>query len=364
MSVSRGVPLWRGPIVDGVTYSLLSRFLVDRERFRVLVVEGLQPRPVFDPATTFGSFWHTCEEAHASGVRDWAYNLCNHVQLVCRHHPTAQDHIDHWFLVCKTLFPLYVEHWGKHPDTLSRTPVLEEQVFSMPYHLPSGTIVRLRGKFDSVDSVGAGPQKHLMLQENKTKGRLDQGMITRQLNFDLQTMLYVVALGIYQNDHTDLAHSPSDKIVPHWRIGGVRYNVVKRPGIRRKKPTKSNPRGESREDFALRLASEVKKDPGSYFARWDVAVSPDDLATFRKKFLDPLLIHLCQWWEWVSSAEGVRDPFSPAGKGIHWLHPFGVYNILNEGGCTDLDNYLFTGSKAGLTRAASLFGELEGPPDA
>ncbi len=33
-------PVWKGPEVDGVTQSLLSRYLTCKERFRLLVIEG------------------------------------------------------------------------------------------------------------------------------------------------------------------------------------------------------------------------------------------------------------------------------------------------------------------------------------
>jgi hypothetical protein len=44
---------------------------------------------------------------------------------------------------------------------------------------------------------------------------------------------------------------------------------------------------------------------------------------------------------------------------IHWRHPFGVYDALNEGGSSDLDEYLETGSTVGLEKASTLFPELE-----
>jgi hypothetical protein len=51
-------------------------------------------------------------------------------------------------------------------------------------------------------------------------------------------------------------------------------------------------------------------------------------------------------------------PPTPHGP-VHWRHPFGVYDALNEGGSSDLDEYLETGSTVGLERASTLFPELE-----
>ena len=46
-SKKRNTPLWKGPTEDGITQSLLSRFLVCRERFRLKVIEGLAPEDRF-----------------------------------------------------------------------------------------------------------------------------------------------------------------------------------------------------------------------------------------------------------------------------------------------------------------------------
>ncbi len=72
--------------------------------------------------------------------------------------------------------------------------------------------------------------------------------------------------------------------------------------------------------------------------------------------------------EWSAEDEcgpNPADPFSPTHiRGcypvyIHWQHPFGVYNAMNEGGCTDLDEYLASGNVVGLRQIDNLFPELE-----
>jgi hypothetical protein len=77
-----------------------------------------------------------------------------------------------------------------------------------------------------------------------------------------------------------------------------------------------------------------------------------------------LLENLCEWWDHVERCRHSRvtpfnlgvDPETP--PGIHWRHPFGVYNSMDEGGGTDLDEYLETGNEVGLTRTSNLFPEL------
>jgi len=154
-------------------------------------------------------------------------------------------------------------------------------------------------------------------------------------------------------------------------IRGVRYNVVRRPlsggkgDIRRHKPSKKNPHGESAEAFYRRLAGIIAADPASYFMRWEVTVTPDDVARFRRECLDPILENLCWWYDQVvytgdSPAKHAAGLFHRYGvPPLNWRHPFGVWNVLDSGGEADLDEYLATGSTLGLTRTDALFEELK-----
>jgi hypothetical protein len=333
--------------------------------------------------------WHICEEAFSSdvpsqeggGIDCAFYDLEAFTRDLCRRYPLQQEQVDHWYNVCRVTFPLYVEYWAKHPDMIARRPLLSEQSFSVPYPLPSKRVVRLRGKWDSVGLVGEGKGARVIIQENKTKGDVREAQLRRQLRFDLQTLLYAVALHQYQRNSLWQRSSKSWREVP---IGGVRYNVVRRPlsggkgSIVRHKPTKSNPEGESKEAFFLRLRDIIAESPQDYFMRWDVGITPSDILKFRRECLDPILEQLCDWWEWVSGcySKGLNvwdndvsmqcapwSDNSAHSSAIHWRHPFGVFDALNEGGSSDLDEYLETGSTVGLERARTLFPELEGDKD-
>ena len=188
------------------------------------------------------------------------------------------------------------------------------------------------------------------MQENKTKGQILEEQILRQLTNDLQTMLYLVAL-----------HNTGRQKHATAKVLGVRYNVIRRPlsggkgTIVRHKPSKSNPMGESKEEYYSRVASYIREEPETYFMRWKVQVRKTDLVRFRHRVLDPILQQLCYWYDCVSTC---ANPYS-CGHNAHWQHPFGVRNILDEGGTHDLDAYLTTGSMVGLTRVDRLFEELE-----
>lgn len=361
----RNGPVWEGPERNtpngGITFSLLSRWLCCRERFRLYAVEGLAPPATFNHRIEYGSMWHLLEESYAKQGRIDTGPLYAYVRQLCKRYPMQQDQVSHWMRVCLTQFPIYVDYWHQNEDKTwhsysptKRKPLLQEQVFNSAYRLPSGRTVYLRGKWDSVDLVNGS----IWLQENKTKGDVDEARITRQLRFDLQTMLYLVALQSESNNHF---------INVKANISGVRYNVVRRPlsggrhTIKRHEPTKKNPLGESADAFYQRLGGLIRDEPAYFFMRWNVEISPDDVQRFRRTCLDPILEQLCDWWTYVSQGPIFPERnVSIEGKNsyLNFVFPQGVYNPTLEGNGSDMDSYLETGSTVGLRRVETLFPEL------
>lgn len=364
-------PVWKGPEVDGITYSLLTRFLSCRERFRLYVIEGLCPPDRFNHRIEYGHMWHTCEEFHARN-ESWKGGLFTYCKNLSHFYPEAREDIDKWYRVCSVQFPIYVDYWEKHPDMADRSPIEQEQIFCVDYKLPSGRVVKLRGKRDSMDVTDK--YSRVWLQENKTKGDIQPDKMVRQLTFDLQTMMYLTAVyaGRYE--------PPLIEAIPKGAtIAGVRYNVIRRPlsggkgTIVQKKASKNHP-GETTAQYYDRLAQYIKDEPETYFFRWNVEISQKDVDRFRAQCLDPILEQLCDWWQWVSFITerggsvwdndvsfGARPDQKNNGahcSAIHWRHPFGSTNWIDEGNSTDLDEYLASGSLVGLRRVDSLFSEL------
>ena len=345
---------------------MLSRYLVCKERFRVQYIEGLRPQPGFEAKIEYGQMWHVCEEALANG-KPWEPALIGYCKGLSKIYPMNGQDISHWWKVCAIQFPIYVKYWSKHRDVKNRKPLAQEYVFDIPYQLPSGRMVRLRGKFDSVDLIS----NKVWLQENKTKSDIDRIKLTRQLSFDLQTMLYLTAL-------------LSSDLLKGRKLAGVRYNVIRRPlsggkgSIRRHKATKNKPE-ESLNEFYQRLRTEVieqevkeaalEKRDCDYFCRFNVEVNTVDINRFRGECLDPILENLCCDYEWWARCHtNGWSPYSISKlhssefthhRSYHYRFPYGVYNVLTEGGYSELDEYLLTGSEQGLVRMESLFNELQ-----
>lgn len=428
----RSGPVWSGPQdagpKGGISQSMLWSFLGCRERFRLKYIDGLRPTDSFSKTLEYGNCWHVCEEALAA-KRDWLPDLKVYCNQLLRRYSMHQDDINKWFKVCRVQFPIYVAYWAKQKDVVERTPLMQEQVFHVPYTLPSGRVVHLRGKFDAVDLIGRGKNAGVYLQENKTKGAVDEQKLARQLSFDLQTMLYLVALAGYQDQtkcltevtiHGDVEHSGNLTIIRNGTltesnipIRGVRYNVIRRPlsggrgSIKQLEATQGAKCGkcngvgkitkvpsvpgwadtvvcpkcngdkrvgakpaETAESYYGRLSgiiqSDVDNGEGSYwFMRHRIEISQSDIEAFKSQCLNPLLETVCDWYEWI---EHNPDPFVEIGKTLtgnemsnrfHWRHAFGGWNVLDEGGSHELDEFLKSGSELGLTRTDELFTELQ-----
>lgn len=363
------VPLWTGPDSagpnGGVTQGLLQHFLCCRERFRLRFIEGLAPGETFNHRLEYGNFWHLCEESLAAGKQrsnktDQWQPLTEYCQELCRRFPFQQEQIEQWYSICKVQFPIYVQHWQNHPDVVRREPIYQEQTFDIAYRLPSGRRLRLRGKWDSVDRIREGKTQRIVLKENKVKGDIREDQLRRQLSFDLQTMFYLTALTLHVK-HGMVSGATSGQ------VNQLCYNVVRRPlsggkdSIRQHKPSKSNPQGETKEEFYARLGGLIAEDPEHYFMRWNSTITQGvggDVDLFQKRFLNPIGEQLWDWWEAMQHCD--HQPwsrFSPPKE--HWQFPFGVWNALVETGATDMDECVTSGSEVGLVRRERVFPELE-----
>jgi hypothetical protein len=354
--------LWKGPVDDGITQSMLGQFLLCRERFRIKYLLGIQPVHRFRAVIVFGELWHLCREKEQAG-EDWeaACRACAVAHM--RQNKQDQQEIMKWFNVCVRLFKCWLEHHDTLPH-IKHSPIAEELVFAVPYtvypsewnfHSDRPADVLLRGKFDGV-TLRDGK---IWLQEIKTKGQIDEKGISFQLSFDLQTMLYLTALQQMLNHGLEPFEDYRG-----MEVGGVLYDIVRRPlsggrgSIKQLKPTKKRPKGESMEEYLNRLEEYFYNEPEYFFMQWEVGVTQHELANFNKKFLKPILEDLCEWYNFMTSKMGRENPFHHSG---HWQAPSMMFNPFVREAGTPYDHYLADGSMVGLHRVDSLFNELQEP---
>ena len=381
LEMSKQKTLWGGPYEQGVTQSLLNKFLFCRERFRLLVIHGLREPRKFDHYIQYGQIWHEAEEAFSGGY-DWKKAMRTYVQKITREFPDSTAEITKWYQIAKRQFVSYIKHWENHTDMDGKEPIAQEHEFCHEYVLPSGRVIYLRGKIDAIDWIKGSRRGNSFVynQENKTKGSssLDEDKIGGELVLNLQTMLYQL--------NTCLFGEKTGQFSPE-QVKGTRYNVVRRPlsfgceyfikqrsGRLVNDPKIKYPRGfkgekkkirkgqESDTQFYNRLATHFEEDPSYWFKRWKVEIHKGDMDSFLEKVLHPILEDLCDWWDWI--IEDIDNPFRPddrgiPGGGVHYMMPFGVYNPLAEGRQGSYYDYLMTGSDHSLEVVDELMPELD-----
>src|SRR4051812_19809297 len=90
-------PLWKGPYEDGITFSMLNRFLACRHRFYTYAIEGLRPEPQFNHRIEFGNMFHLCEQYSEDNLS--LLMLKEYCQRLCGQYPSQQEEIDKWYNV-------------------------------------------------------------------------------------------------------------------------------------------------------------------------------------------------------------------------------------------------------------------------
>lgn len=377
--------LWKGPVIDGITFSMLSKFICCRERFRMHVVEGVREARDFDATVEYGNLWHAAEEAVAMN-REWLAPMKAHYTKLLSDYVGRETDIVKWYTIAKGTFPMYLEHWKKNdPDARQRVPVLAERVFSVMIRLPSGRSIRLRGKIDSVFRILWG----LYVMENKTKGKIDELGLQKTVANNLQTLIYVTVLNACLsadakgNAVIDLGNGDKKLIIPKQKkpiiVQGVLYNVHRRPlgdnrAIKRKKT-------ETEAQFYKRLFGNIAKEPAYSFLRWKINLTPADLNRFCGRTLYPILEQVLDWWEsiendpfnpWIDSRLGDVKKIigaEPTPNKLHWQTPWGVYNSLFDGVRGNYFDYLTSANAhqpidpeelpSSLQRVEELFPELK-----
>lgn len=332
--------LWRGPCDDsengGVTADLLKRFLDCPERTRLRYVEGLVPEPRFDHKKVFARLFATVKREYeargqVAAALDDAYDECDEIAAEFPG-PETTELLTHWFNVLVPTFAGYVRHRQENDidqgasRSLKRLVDVATSVIT-DYDLPSGRKVYLKAEECPSWLVGVGPTAYHRIARSVVKGDLDPERLKNTARMDLDTMFSVVVMG--------------------GKIGEVYYDCVRRPlsggkgSIKRNKPTKSNPEGETATSFYSRLRDTVlDADPAHWYPHFLVELEPSDVDEFRRRCLNPVLERLCDWYEEIHTNCGYTAPFTL------------------DRPRTEYDEYLLTGSERGLVRSQVAFPEL------
>lgn len=385
-------PCWKGPYVDGVTQSLVSKFLTCRHRFWLYAICGAVDQQGLNIPLVYGDAYHNALETYAFGKVPAAKageRIKDYFHTLSKTYPQRTNQIGEWSRICYDQFLAYCKHWEQEDQGFES--FMAEETFNVPYTLPSGRVVRTRGKFDGGVISGTLSKHSRLLAEHKIKGEVEATYLGATLTQNMQCMFYMPPL--YQK--MDAEGQP--------RPDGVLYNVIQRPlagrkhSIKQKKGRKVKVKGtntfeikgaETMEQYHRRVAALYPAHPDDFFYRWRVSISEAEVTRFQKESLDPILESLCDWWD---SIQG--DPFNPwevidikqvtsydyAPKEFggmetisrtreekkvsrnkhHYRRPFGIYDKMAKGLVGDYQDYLTKGDKSSLQRITTVFPELE-----
>jgi hypothetical protein len=190
---------------------------------------------------------------------------------------------------------------------------LEEKFdVEVPSQLFPGKKIRLRGKRDGRYREA---DNGLWLFETKTKSRIDDIVIAKKLSFDTQVMVYAYTIFLEHGE---------------W-IRGVKYNLIRRPGLRHKI-------GESNAQFLQRIQDDVECRPDHYFMRYEATLSKEEFGQYTHEFA-----HMIQDIElWYANDINYRNPNSCG---------FGNYVCPYMNICS-------TGNRTGFVKSLALYPEL------
>ena len=303
----RGYDFYR----DGVTQSLLSVFMSCRKKAK-FVLDGWE-KPRNKAALIFGSFFHWLIEEHVMNIAHEGVGLSTSFQKLeteWRQKIQSEGEIDPdamelYIAMAYSLFEPYCDYWKKKDEAYEWVGV-EAQ-----FDVQLATGYKMRGMRDGIFRKNG----KLWVLETKTASRIDEETLGQTLNYDLQTLYYVLA--------TELEFKEP--------VAGVIYNVIRKPQLRQKKD-------ESFPEYARRMQEDVQARPEFYFKRFELAY------TKKRKLME---------------AEELKQKFMEMELWLKGELP----TVKNQTSCVgkwacDFVSACATNKMAGYTQTRELFGEL------
>jgi hypothetical protein len=308
--------------------------------------------------------WHEVKEAYRQG-RDWKEALSAYKLNLQGENPASADEIEKWAYLCAGQFMVWLKQ-PLPPQRIKSVQICTEDSFRVPYTLPSGRTVYLRGKYDSISLAAPA----LYIEDDKTKGKIDVKGIGDTMFGNLQMGLYHAAArqSLIKADDGNYHLTGLDKrgfvVLPKTAkrpyFVGTKYHIIKRP-LSEHYPIKQRVKETSKE-FWNRVIQDIASNPNDYFIPMVAMLTETQLDAFKLKILNPWLEALCDWWEYMVSTN--YDPWSAPTSSIHLQTPWNVYNSLFGGFRGDYFDYLSKGHEGSLVRVKTLFPELASPEDA
>lgn len=280
------------PTIHGVRQSMLECWMTCREKARLQIVQGWREKVASMPLV-YGSLSHGVLKSVYRGLRDGhitdlesVYAGMDIFLAESEKELNKEDPMPSTFKklmieeACSILgkkLPFYFYQWWADDTSIEWSMV--EDKFMVPIQMDDGQTVPLIGTFDATYRT---TNKTLWLFETKNKSRWSDSIQTF-MPLDLQVGIYITALRCLYSA------SPA----------GVRYNILRRPGERRKKE-------ESLDDFSTRIQGNVARDPEHYFYRFEVQFTEEEKEEHVRR-TEALVQEFYNWWRETQDHPDTRD---------------------------------------------------------
>jgi hypothetical protein len=284
-------PKWKGPLVDGVSQSLLNEWIQDPYTAYLSLVLGLdEPRETPEPGTPYfnliwGDSFHVGLE-HLIETRNIQVAVPKMLARLKEHPPISHKDIDIESSLVNMLNQYSLSYLGEEEwKTEVKFDVnIQETQFkcSLPF--------RLRGKLDGLSASWES------MAEHKCKGYIKPETLKYELKLDTQTMLYA---GIY---------GP--------RL--VHYDLILIPEAQKPWVLPTRRLKQSKEDFTNQIyyghnGAKATLPIHQYRQNWvsqqPINISDEDVNNFWYQTFIPLLHRMHEWYEYVTDPKfDICDP--------------------------------------------------------
>jgi hypothetical protein len=322
--------LWRGPEIDGITQSLIQKFRQCPYRFYLYAILGLADDTPLHPNLIWGDVLHKGLE-HLISSKDLNASTTAMLEYLATKYPNAPSTYEVSTKGLLQRFDLvnYEGNWQT------------EVTFEHPVKLPSGRIVKLRGKMDGYKTDH--PDYGKVLGEHKCKGYIDPAKTRKELVTDLQVNIYCYLHGI------------------EW----INYDLILIPEAVKYKPQKAY--NESPQAYMSRL---IEGHCGNYQMfpvtnhkhLWIANLVPYHLPLssqeeYWKATVEPFLQQMCDFWDYVTDSSFDPEKFNT----FYYKTPARLFNgSYTENFECDYYKYLIGEQQlSDLVSIKSLFNELE-----
>ena len=284
---------WKGPLIDGVTQSLINKFLECPYAFYIYAILGLEEDLPFPDNLMWGDTFHKgLEILIETKDRETAAEAIK--EHLSENYPTAPPSYKY-----STIKMLDLYNLKRHMRGDWKAELVMDQIVSI-----NGMPIRFRGKLDGLcedhDDYGR------LLVEHKCKGYIDPVLVKEEIGQDLQCNIYM-----YLHD-----------------VENVAYDLIKIPEAQKFGPAPSY--GESPKEWAEKI---FHGPIGSYGGNYPIFKAPhkwvhqhvyllprEEQEVYWSTTVKPIVLRMVEWFEYVT--DDSFDIENPESYGpLFYKHP-------------------------------------------